>query len=69
MLIKQIVKNMTHCPLRHGKSRTLCIGTVAHQCQHSLSANFGKTLQVNGISEYRCIIHLKVSGVDNNAYR
>ena len=69
VLLKQGIKGLSHCLLRRRKARTLCIRGITHQCQHTLFADFGKALQVNGISEYRCIIHLEIPGMDNNSCR
>ena len=60
---------MSHCTLGHCKSRSLCIGTLTHQCKHTLLADLCKTLQIDGISKYRCIINLKVSCVYHDSYR
>ena len=69
VLIKKIIKYMSHCALGHGKSRSLRIGTLTHQCKNALLTNLRKTLQIDGISEYRCIIDFKVSCVYHNSHR
>ena len=66
---KYIVKGLTHGALRHGKSLTLRIGTVAHECQYAFLSDLRKPLQVNGISKYRCIVHLKVACVHHDPCR
>ena len=63
VLVKQTVKHLSDCSFGHGKSRTFCVGTVAHQGKDTLLSNLGKTLQIDRVSEYRCIIHLKVTCV------
>ena len=69
IFIEKIIKYMSHRTFRHGKSGSLCISTVTHQCQYSLSSNLCKTLQINGISEYRSIIYFKVAGMHYDACR
>ena len=69
IFIEKIIKHMSHRTFRHGKSGSLCISTVTHQCQYSLSSNLCKTLQINGISEYRSIIYFKVAGMHYDACR
>ena len=66
---KNIVKSLAHGPLRHGKPFSFCIGTVAHQGQHTLLADLRKSLEINGISEYRSIIHLKIPCMDHCSRR
>ena len=69
VLCKYIVKGLSNRALRHGKSLALRIGTVTHQCQYTLLSDFRKPLQVNGISEYRSIVHFKVTGVHHDSRR
>ena len=66
---ENLIKGLADRLLRHGKSRALSVCTVAHQRQHTFSSDLTETLQIDGISEYRCVIHLEVSGVHNNACR
>ena len=69
IFIEKVVKYMSYCTLRHGKARTLCIGGITHNCKNTLAADLCKTLQVNGITEYRCIIYLEVSCMHHNSNR
>ena len=69
MLRKNVVKGNAHRSLRLGKSLALRIGTVAHQSQHAFFADLCKSLKINGVSEYRRVIHLKVSGVNHDPCR
>ena len=61
IFIKEIIEYMSNRTLRHRKSTSLSICTVAHQCQYTFLADLGKTLQINSISKYRCVIHFKVT--------
>ena len=67
MFRKYIVKGLSNRALRHGKSLALRIGTVAHQCQYTFLSDFRKPLQVNGISEYRRVVHFKVTGMHHDS--
>ena len=69
IFIKKIVKNMTNCTLRHGKARTFRICRIAHKGKNAFPSDFRKPLQINGISKYRSIIHLKVSCVHHDSHR
>ena len=69
MLVKKIVKNFSNGALGHGKSRTLRVGAVAHQRQDAFPSDLSEALQVNGVSEYRRIIHFKVACVDYDSRR
>lgn len=60
---------MSHRTLRHGKSRSLRIGTLTHQCKYTFLSDLCKALQIDGISEYRCVIYLEVSCVYHDSYR
>ncbi len=66
---KNIVKGLSHRAFRIGKARPFRIGAVTHQRQHALLADFAKPLQVNGIAEYRRVVHLKVSRMHHNSCR
>ena len=55
--------------LGHGKAGSLRIGRIAQERQHSLLAQLAETLQINGITEYRCIVYLEVSGMDHSSDR
>ena len=67
MFTEDRIKGFANSTLRLGKSRTFCIGTVTHQSQYAFFPNLTKTLQVNGISVYRCVIYFKISGMDNDS--
>ena len=67
MFFKQIVEGLTHSFFRRGKAGTLCIGGVAHQGKHALSAELGETLQIDRIAEDGGIVHLEVTGMDHDA--
>ena len=69
MLVKKIVKNFSNGALGHGKSRTLRVGAVAHQRQDAFPSDLSEALQVNGVSEYRRIIHFKISRMNDNSRR
>ena len=69
MFVKKAVKHFTNGTLRHCEARTFCIGTVAHQGKDTLLADLSKTLQVDRISEYRCIVNLEVSCMDYDSCR
>ena len=69
IVCKDIIKGLSDCPFRHSKARSFYIRTVAHQGQYALLTQLGKPLQINRFSEYRCIIHLEVSGMHQNTGR
>ena len=69
MLGKNIIKCSAHSTFGHGKALSFRIGTVAHQRQNTLLSDLCESLQVNGIPEYRSIIHLKISCMDHCACR
>src|SRR5699024_2139732 len=66
---KNIIKGLSHRPFRHGKSFSFRICTVTHQGQDAFFPNLRKSLQINGISEYRGIVHFKVSCMDDSSCR
>ena len=51
--------------LRHRKSRPLRVRAVAHQGQHTFLSDLGKTLQINGITEYRRVIYLEIARMND----
>ena len=67
--LEQLFKAAANSAFRACKAGTLCIGGVAHQCQYTLFTDLGKTLQIDRITKYRCIIHIKVTCMDNNSCR
>ena len=69
MLCKNRIKGLSHAALGHGKAGTGGIGTVCHHGKDALLSQLCKALQVDGITEYRCIIDLKVASVEHNADR
>ena len=69
MLCKNVVKCNTYRTLRLGKSRSLRIGTVRHQCQYTFLSDLCKSLQIDRITVYRCIIYFKVSCMHNDTGR
>ena len=69
MLGKDGVKGFSHAALRHGKTGSGSVGTVCHHGKNALFAQFRKALQIDGITEYRGIVDLKVACVKHNAYR
>ena len=69
MIAENTLKCLANFPLCHSKARTFRIGTVAHQCQNSFFTNLTKTLQINGISVNRCIIHFKITGMHDGSCR
>ena len=69
IFIKKIVKNMTNCALRHGKARTFRICRIAHKGKNAFPSDFRKSLQINGISKYRGIVHLEVTCVYHDSHR
>ena len=69
MLRENIVKCHTDCSLRRGKARSFRICAVAHQCQNAFLSKLRKTLQINGIPEYRCVIHFKITCMHDNSRR
>ena len=69
MLGKNIIKRPAHSAFRHGKALSFRISTVAHQSQDTFLSDLCKSLQVNGIPEYRSIIHFKVSSMNYCARR
>ena len=69
MFRKNRIKNFSQRLFGLGKACPLCICTVAHQRKHAFFADLCESLQVNGISVNRRIIHLKVAGMDNGARR
>ena len=69
MLCKYIVKGPSNRALGHGKSLALRIGTVAHKCQYTFLSDFRKPLQINGVSEHRCIVHFEVTGMHHDSRR
>ena len=69
MLRKDRVKGFAYCALRHGKARADRIGAVAHERQNALLSKLRKPLKVSRLSEYRRIVDLEVSRVDDDARR
>ena len=69
MLGKQAVDCLSYGPLGHGKARTLCVCTVAHQCQNAFLSDLGESLQVDDITKDWCVVDFEVSGVDDDARR
>ena len=69
VLCKNRIKGLADGALRHRKSRTDRVGTVAHQRQHAFLSKLGKTLQIRRFTEYRCVIDLEIAGVDDNTSR
>ena len=69
MVGHDIVKYLAHSTLGHGEARPLRIGAVAHQGQYALLADLAEALQIDGVAEYRRVIHLEVSGVHDDACR
>ena len=60
MVCKKRIKGPAHRSLGSRKAQPLCIRGITHQCKHALLPELCKALQVNGITEYRRIIHLKI---------
>ena len=54
---------------RHGKTGTFRICAVAQKCQNPLLADFSEALQVDRISVDRSIIHLEITGMNDNSGR
>ena len=69
MVGKQGIKGFTHRLFGRSKAGTLRIGGITHQGKYTFFADFRKTLQVDSIAEYRCVVHLKVAGVHHNTRR
>ena len=69
MLGKNPVDGHTDGFLRLCIARALCVGGVTHQCQNSVLSKLRETLQINGISVNRSVIHLKISGVYHDSHR
>ena len=66
---KNIVKRPSNGSFRHGKSRPLRIGAVAHQRKHAFLSDFSQSRQINRVSKYRRIIHLEISGMHDDSSR
>ncbi len=69
VLRKETVEGPPHCLFGRGKSQPFRIGRITHEREHALPADLCKTLQINGITENRRIIHFKIAGVYHNARR
>ena len=69
MFRENVVEGNSHRPFRLGKSRPFRIGTVGHQRQYPFLSNLRKPLKINGIPEYRRIIHLKITCVHHDPRR
>ena len=69
MLCKNMIKCDTYRTLWLCKSWSLGIGTVWHQCQYAFLTDLCKSLQIDRITIYRCIIYFKVSCMHNNTGR
>ena len=63
MLRKNMIECDTHRSLRLCKSFSLRICTIRHQRKYAFLSNLGKSLQIDGITEYRRIIHFEVPGM------
>jgi len=63
------VKNAAQSPLGWCKAGSFGVSAVAQQSQYAFFPDFCKTLQIYGITEYRCIIHFKVPCMNNGARR
>ena len=69
MFCKQCIHGTPYGLFRHGNAWTLCVGTVTHERKNTLFTNLTKSLQIDTVTEYRCIIYLKVTGVYYNTCR
>ena len=69
MLCENQVKGSSYRTLRHGESGFFRIGGIGHHRQYSIFPQLRKTLQINLIAEYRRIIHLEVSGMNEYTCR
>ena len=69
MFREQGVHRVSHRSLRHGDSRALRVGTVAHESQHPFFPDLREPLQIDTVSVYRRIIHFEVSRVHYRAGR
>ena len=69
MLRKNIVEGFSHGALGHRKARPLRIGAVTHQSQNAFLSQLSKTLEIDGITENRRIVHLEISRMDHDACR
>ena len=63
------VCGVAHGAFRHGKARPQGVGGVCHQGQDSCLSQLCKALQVYGVAEYRRIVHLEVSRMQDHACR
>ena len=64
MLGKYQIKSLSDRSLRHGKSGSCSIGRIRKHRKTTCLTDFGHSSKICRISEYRCIVHLKVSGVE-----
>ena len=69
MLLKESIQSSSDSLLGSCKAGTLSIGGIAHKGQNTLLSDLSKTLKINGIAEYRCIVNLKVSCVNHGSCR
>ena len=67
MLTEYLIKYPAYGPLGFCKSLPLCVSRVAHKGKYSLFPYLAKSLQIYRIPVYRCIVHLKVTGMYDNA--
>ena len=69
MLRENVIERNADRPLGLCKAAAFCIRTVGHQREHAFLADLRKALKIDGVTEHRCVIHLKVACVDNHACR
>ena len=69
VVAEDLIDVSAHSLFGRGMSGALRIGGVAHEGKHALVAELCKTLQIDRISVYGCVIDFKISGVDNGSRR
>ena len=69
MVAEDLIDAPADCLLGRCVAGTHGVCGVAQEGQNALPAQFGKPLQVNGISVNRSVVDLEVTGVDNDACR
>ena len=69
MLCKYHIKCLAHSSLGHCKSRSGGIGGVTKHCKTALLSYLSHPSKVGRVSEYRCVVHLKVTCMENRTCR
>ena len=66
---EDILKRLADLTLRGSKSRALCVGGLAHEQKHALSAYLAKARDVHHLAVDGCDVKLEVTRVNDNTER